>query len=121
MPSRPAADEFSSRSPRARGIAAGSRALSREVAVALAAGAGAVDRRARPAHRAPHAPRTVRAAAEPPGQSRPLRDHAARAGDKDLATADAVIGTGPFVLRTYERGVRAVYDRKPDYRIPAGP
>jgi len=42
-------------------------------------------------------------------------------GDKDLTTAEAVIGTGPFVLRTYERGVRAIYDRNPDYQMPGLP
>jgi len=40
---------------------------------------------------------------------------------KDLNTPEAMIGTGPFVLRTYERGVRAVYERNPDYHMPGLP
>jgi len=34
---------------------------------------------------------------------------------KDFNHPDAVIGTGPFVLRTYEKGVRAVFERNPGY------
>ncbi|HEV8437112.1 MAG TPA: ABC transporter substrate-binding protein [Methylomirabilota bacterium] len=34
---------------------------------------------------------------------------------KDFNHPDAVIGTGPFVLKTYDKGVRVVFDRNPDY------
>src|SRR5215475_12691943 len=34
---------------------------------------------------------------------------------KDFNHPDAVIGTGPFVLKSYERGVRLVFERSPDY------
>src|SRR4030095_3517518 len=34
---------------------------------------------------------------------------------KDFNHPDGVIGTGPFVLKSYERGVRLVFDRNPDY------
>jgi peptide/nickel transport system substrate-binding protein len=34
---------------------------------------------------------------------------------KDFNHPDAVIGTGPFVLKSYERGVRLVFERNPDY------
>ncbi len=34
---------------------------------------------------------------------------------KDFNHPDAVIGTGPFVLKSYERGVRVVFERHPDY------
>jgi peptide/nickel transport system substrate-binding protein len=40
---------------------------------------------------------------------------------KDLNQPDAVIGTGPFVLKSYQRGVRAVYERNPDYQMPGLP
>jgi peptide/nickel transport system substrate-binding protein len=40
---------------------------------------------------------------------------------KELNQPDAVIGTGPFVLRSYERGVRAVFERNPDYYLPGLP
>ncbi len=40
---------------------------------------------------------------------------------KDLNQADAVIGTGPFVLKSYQRGVRAVYERNPDYHLSGLP
>ena len=40
---------------------------------------------------------------------------------KDVNQADAVIGTGPFVLRSYQRGVRAVYERNPDFYISGVP
>jgi peptide/nickel transport system substrate-binding protein len=36
---------------------------------------------------------------------------------KDLGRPEAVIGTGPFVLRSYERGVRAVFEKNPDYHL----
>ncbi len=34
---------------------------------------------------------------------------------KDFNHPDAAIGTGPFVLKSYERGVRLVFERNPDY------
>jgi peptide/nickel transport system substrate-binding protein len=34
---------------------------------------------------------------------------------KDFNHPDAVIGTGPFVLKSYDKGVRAVFERNPDY------
>jgi peptide/nickel transport system substrate-binding protein len=34
---------------------------------------------------------------------------------KDFNHPDAVIGTGPFVLKSYEKGVRAVFERNPNY------
>jgi len=34
---------------------------------------------------------------------------------KDFNHPDAVIGTGPFSLKSYERGVRLVFERNPDY------
>ncbi len=34
---------------------------------------------------------------------------------KDFNHPDAVIGTGPFVLKSYEKGVRAVFERNPSY------
>ncbi len=34
---------------------------------------------------------------------------------KDFNNPDGVIGTGPFVLKSYERGVRLVFERNPDY------
>jgi peptide/nickel transport system substrate-binding protein len=40
---------------------------------------------------------------------------------KDLNQADAVIGTGPFVLRSYDRGVRAVFERNPDFHLAGLP
>ena len=40
---------------------------------------------------------------------------------KDLGQAAAVIGTGPFVLRSYDRGVRAVFERNPDFHLPGLP
>ena len=39
----------------------------------------------------------------------------------DFNRPEAVIGTGPFVLRSYERGVRAVFERNPDYLMPGLP
>jgi peptide/nickel transport system substrate-binding protein len=42
-------------------------------------------------------------------------------GANDITTAAAVIGTGPFVLRSYQRGVRAVYERNHDYQMPGLP
>jgi len=40
---------------------------------------------------------------------------------KDLNQIDAVIGTGPFVLRAWERGVRASFERNPDYHVAGLP
>ena len=34
---------------------------------------------------------------------------------KDFNRPEAVIGTGPFVLRSYEKGVKVVFERNPDY------
>src|SRR5262249_31295701 len=34
---------------------------------------------------------------------------------KDYNHPDAVIGTGPFVLKSYDKGVRAVFERNPNY------
>jgi peptide/nickel transport system substrate-binding protein len=34
---------------------------------------------------------------------------------KDFNHPDAVIGTGPFVLKSYDKGVRAVFERNPNY------
>ena len=34
---------------------------------------------------------------------------------KDFNHPDAVIGTGPFVLKSYDKGVRAVFERNPSY------
>ena len=34
---------------------------------------------------------------------------------KDFNHPDAVIGTGPFVLKSYDKGVRMVFERNPDY------
>jgi peptide/nickel transport system substrate-binding protein len=34
---------------------------------------------------------------------------------KDYNSAEAVIGTGPFVLKSYDKGVRVVFERNPDY------
>jgi peptide/nickel transport system substrate-binding protein len=34
---------------------------------------------------------------------------------KDFNAPEAVIGTGPFVLKSYDKGVRVVFERNPDY------
>jgi len=34
---------------------------------------------------------------------------------KDFNHPDAVIGTGPFVLKSYDKGVRVVFERNPNY------
>src|SRR5215831_14193348 len=34
---------------------------------------------------------------------------------KDFNQADAVIGTGPFILKSYEKGVRVVFEKNPNY------
>jgi peptide/nickel transport system substrate-binding protein len=40
---------------------------------------------------------------------------------KDFNAVEAVIGTGPFVLKSYERGVRLVFEKNPDYYMPGVP
>jgi peptide/nickel transport system substrate-binding protein len=40
---------------------------------------------------------------------------------KDFNHPDAVIGTGPFVLRSYEKGVRVSFVRNPEYFMPGLP
>src|SRR6267143_1833897 len=40
---------------------------------------------------------------------------------KDFNHPDAVIGTGPFVLRSYDKGVRVVFERNPDYFMKGYP
>ena len=40
---------------------------------------------------------------------------------KDFNHPDAVIGTGPFVLKSWERGIRTVFERNPDYYMPGVP
>ena len=40
---------------------------------------------------------------------------------KDFNHPDAVIGTGPFVLKSYEKGVRMVFDRNPAYFMKGFP
>jgi peptide/nickel transport system substrate-binding protein len=40
---------------------------------------------------------------------------------KDFNTPEAVIGTGPFVLKSYEKGVRVVFERNPDYFMKGFP
>ena len=40
---------------------------------------------------------------------------------KDFNQPDAVIGTGPFVLKAYEKGVRLVFERNPDYYMKGMP
>ena len=39
----------------------------------------------------------------------------AEAQFKDFNHPDAVIGTGPFILKSYEKGVKAVFERNPTY------
>jgi peptide/nickel transport system substrate-binding protein len=39
----------------------------------------------------------------------------------DFNNPDAVIGTGPFVLKSYQKGVRAVFERNPDYYMSGLP
>ena len=34
---------------------------------------------------------------------------------KDFNHPDSVIGTGPFILRSYEKGIKVVFERNPDY------
>ncbi|HUO64416.1 MAG TPA: ABC transporter substrate-binding protein, partial [Terriglobales bacterium] len=40
---------------------------------------------------------------------------------KDFNHPDAVIGTGPFVLKSYDKGVRAVFERNPNYYMKGLP
>jgi peptide/nickel transport system substrate-binding protein len=40
---------------------------------------------------------------------------------KDFNNPEAVIGTGPFVLKSYEKGVRVVFERNPDYFLKGLP
>ncbi|HXJ84769.1 MAG TPA: ABC transporter substrate-binding protein, partial [Candidatus Methylomirabilis sp.] len=40
---------------------------------------------------------------------------------KDFNHPEAAIGTGPFVLKSYERGVRAVYERNPQFHLSGLP
>jgi ABC-type transport system substrate-binding protein len=40
---------------------------------------------------------------------------------KDFNRPEAVIGTGPFVLRSYDKGVKVVFDRHPDYFMKGRP
>ncbi len=40
---------------------------------------------------------------------------------KDFNHPDAVIGTGPFVLKSYEKGVRVVFERNPDFYMKGFP
>ena len=39
----------------------------------------------------------------------------------DFNKAEAAIGTGPFILERYERGVKLVFKRNPDYYIKGLP
>src|SRR5713226_1630003 len=39
----------------------------------------------------------------------------------DFNHPDAVIGTGPFVLKSYEKGVRVVFEKNPDYFMKGFP
>src|SRR4030095_8658031 len=45
----------------------------------------------------------------------------AEAQFKDFNQTDAVIGTGPFVLKSYEKGVKAVFERNPTYYMKDKP
>jgi peptide/nickel transport system substrate-binding protein len=40
---------------------------------------------------------------------------------KDFNHPDAVIGTGPFVMKSYEKGVRVVYERNPTFYMKGFP
>jgi peptide/nickel transport system substrate-binding protein len=40
---------------------------------------------------------------------------------KDFNRPEAMIGTGPFVLKSYEKGVRIVFERNPDYFVKGLP
>jgi peptide/nickel transport system substrate-binding protein len=39
----------------------------------------------------------------------------------DFNKAEAAIGTGPFILERYERGVKLIFKRHPDYYIKGLP
>ena len=39
----------------------------------------------------------------------------------DFSRPEAVIGTGPFVLKSYDKGVRLVFERNPDYHVKGLP
>src|SRR6266566_8856720 len=39
----------------------------------------------------------------------------------DFNRPEAVIGTGPFVLKSYDKGVRLVFERNPDYHVKGLP
>ncbi len=40
---------------------------------------------------------------------------------KDFNHPDAVIGSGPFIFKSYEKGVRVVFERNPDYYVKGVP
>jgi peptide/nickel transport system substrate-binding protein len=40
---------------------------------------------------------------------------------KDFNHPDAVIGTGPFVLKSYDKGIKVVFERNPDYFVKGLP
>jgi ABC-type oligopeptide transport system substrate-binding subunit len=39
----------------------------------------------------------------------------------DFNRPEAVIGTGPFMLKSYDKGVRLVFERNPDYHVKGLP
>ena len=45
----------------------------------------------------------------------------AEAAYQDFNRPEAVIGTGPFVLKSYEKGVKLVWERNPDYYVKGLP
>ena len=61
---------------------------------------------------------------EPPGEpdasARSCRARPRRSS-RTSTNPDAVIGTGPFVLKSYEKGVRVVFERNPDYFMKGFP
>jgi peptide/nickel transport system substrate-binding protein len=40
---------------------------------------------------------------------------------KDFNSPEAAIGTGPFIMRSYDKGVRVVFERNPDYFVKGLP
>ena len=40
---------------------------------------------------------------------------------KDFNRPEAMIGTGPFMVKSYEKGVRIVFERNPDYYMKGLP
>src|SRR5262245_54947262 len=40
---------------------------------------------------------------------------------KDFNHPDSVIGTGPFILRSYEKGIKVTFERNPDYFVKGLP